>query len=107
MSDAEAGHEELPYRAPDAGARQSALARQQQLTKPTGALGRLEDLSAWVCAVQGSCPPVPFSRPAVVVFAGDHGIARTVGTSAYPSEVTAQMVANLATGGAAANVLAR
>jgi nicotinate-nucleotide--dimethylbenzimidazole phosphoribosyltransferase len=58
-------------------------------------------------AVQGHCPPAPFSHPALVIFAGDHGVARTAGTSAYPPEVTAQMVANLATGGAAANVLAR
>ncbi len=92
---------------PDASARTAAYQRQQILTKPTGALGRLEDVSAWVCAVQGQCPPVPFARPALVVFAGDHGVARTAGTSAYPPEVTAQMVANLATGGAAANVLAR
>ncbi len=92
---------------PDSAARAAAYARQLTLTKPTGALGRLEHLSAWVCAVQGTCPPVAFSRPALVVFAGDHGVARTAGTSAYPPEVTAQMVANLATGGAAANVLAR
>lgn len=92
---------------PDAAARAAAYDRQSILTKPAGALGRLEHVSAWVCAVQGQCPPLPFSRPALVVFAGDHGVARTAGTSAYPPEVTAQMVANLATGGAAANVLAR
>ena len=92
---------------PNESARAAALRRQLTLTKPTGALGRLEDLSTWICAVQGVCPPVPFRRPALVVFAGDHGVARSAGTSAYPPEVTAQMVANLATGGAAANVLAR
>jgi len=92
---------------PDAAARAAAYERQLTLTKPTGALGRLEHVSAWICAVQGACPPAAFSRPALVVFAGDHGVARTAGTSAYPPEVTAQMVANLATGGAAANVLAR
>jgi nicotinate-nucleotide--dimethylbenzimidazole phosphoribosyltransferase len=93
--------------APDERSRAAALARQLTLTKPTGALGRLEELSVWMCAVQGTCPPRPFQHPALVIFAGDHGVARTAGTSAYPPEVTAQMVANFATGGAAANVLAR
>jgi nicotinate-nucleotide--dimethylbenzimidazole phosphoribosyltransferase len=60
-----------------------------------------------MAAVQGSCPPTAFQRPALVILAGDHGIARTAGTSAYPPEVTAQMVANFVSGGAAANVLAR
>lgn len=85
---------------------QAAL-RQGRLTKPTGALGRLEDASVWLSSVQGSCPPEPFSQPQLVIFAGDHGIARQAATSAYPPEVTAQMVANFVTGGAAANVLAR
>lgn len=93
--------------APQEHARAAASARQLTLTKPTGALGRLEDLSAWICAVQGVCPPTAFRQAALVVFAGDHGVARTARTSAYPPEVTAQMVANLMTGGAAANVLAR
>jgi nicotinate-nucleotide--dimethylbenzimidazole phosphoribosyltransferase len=93
-------------RSPDADARAAALARQAVLTKPTGALGRLEELSAWVCAVQGACPPHPFSRIRVVIVAADHGIAQA-GVSAYPPEVTAQMVANFAAGGAAVNVLAR
>lgn len=83
-----------------------ARARQDRLTKPRGALGRLEDLSAWLAAAQGRCPPRPFTRARVVVFAGDHGIARA-GVSAYPPEVTAQMVANFLAGGAAVNVLAR
>ncbi len=93
-------------RTPDETARTQALERQGQLTKPTGALGRLEDLSAWVCAVQGTCPPHPFQRIRVVIVAADHGIA-AAGVSAYPPEVTAQMVANFAAGGAAVNVLAR
>jgi nicotinate-nucleotide--dimethylbenzimidazole phosphoribosyltransferase len=93
-------------RTPDEGARAQALLRQSRLTKPAGALGRLEDLSAWVCAVQGRCPPRPFSRIRVVIVAADHGIA-AAGVSAYPPEVTAQMVANFAAGGAAVNVLAR
>ena len=91
----------------DEASRAAALKRQASLTKPSGALGRLEPLSAWVCAVQGSCPPRAFSRPALVILAGDHGVAKTAGTSAYPPEVTAQMVLNFLAGGAAANVLAR
>lgn len=94
-------------RPPDASAAAEAATRQARLTKPAGALGRLEAASIWMCAVQGQCPPQPFTRPALVIFAGDHGVARTAGTSAYPPEVTAQMVVNFATGGAAANVLAR
>ncbi|MCU0283997.1 MAG: nicotinate-nucleotide--dimethylbenzimidazole phosphoribosyltransferase [Candidatus Nanopelagicales bacterium] len=92
---------------PDDAARQAALARQAHLTKPAGALGRLEEASAWLAAVSGQCPPPPVAHPALAIFAGDHGVARTARTSAYPSEVTAQMVANFVTGGAAATVLAR
>ncbi len=92
---------------PNEEMRNSALARHLRLTKPTGALGRLEPLSAWVAAVQGACPPHQFSQPTVVVFAGDHGVARTARTSAYPPEVTAQMVLNFVSGGAAVNVFAR
>lgn len=92
---------------PDRTAWSDAVSRQATLTKPAGALGRLEALSAWMSAVQGVCPPSPFARPALLILAGDHGVARTAATSAYPPEVTAQMVVNLAAGGAAANVLAR
>jgi nicotinate-nucleotide--dimethylbenzimidazole phosphoribosyltransferase len=91
--------------APDAAAAEAARARQERLTKPSGSLGRLEDLSVWVSACQGQCPPRQFQRARVVVFAGDHGVARA-GVSAYPPEVTAQMVANFDSGGAAINVLA-
>jgi nicotinate-nucleotide--dimethylbenzimidazole phosphoribosyltransferase len=91
--------------APDAAAEEAARARQDVLTKPQGALGRLEDLSVWVSACQSTCPPRQFTRARVVVFAGDHGVAHT-GVSAYPPEVTAQMVANIDSGGAAINVLA-
>ncbi len=90
---------------PDEAAAAEARARQNRLTKPPGSLGRLEDLSVWVSACQGTCPPRQFERARVVVFAGDHGVART-GVSAYPAEVTAQMVANFEAGGAAINVLA-
>lgn len=95
-----------PVQPPDAGAAADARARQDELTKPRGALGRLEDLSVWVAACQGQCPPRQFERARVVVFAGDHGVARS-GVSAYPPEVTAQMVANIEAGGAAINALAQ
>ncbi|BBZ33151.1 nicotinate-nucleotide--dimethylbenzimidazole phosphoribosyltransferase [Mycolicibacterium confluentis] len=90
---------------PDAEVAAAARARQDNLTKPRGALGRLEDLSVWVSSCQGVCPPKQFERARVVVFAADHGVARA-GVSAYPPEVTAQMVANIDAGGAAINVLA-
>ena len=90
---------------PDEASRQAALTRHGQLTKPPGSLGRLEELGAWLAACQGQCPPNPLRRPRIVVFAGDHGVAAR-GVSAYPREVTAQMVANFAAGGAAINVLA-
>lgn len=90
---------------PDARAGAAARRRQGLLTKPAGSLGRLEDLSVWVAACQGDCPPRQFERARVVVFAGDHGVA-SAGVSAYPPEVTAQMVATIESGGAAINVLA-
>jgi nicotinate-nucleotide--dimethylbenzimidazole phosphoribosyltransferase len=90
---------------PDTATAAAARARQDTLTKPRGALGRLEDLSVWVASCQGQCPPTQFERARVVVFAGDHGVARS-GVSAYPPEVTAQMVANIAAGGAAINAIA-
>ena len=90
---------------PDQQAHRKAVARHLELTKPAGSLGRLEELGVWLAACQGTCPPRPCTRPRVVVFAGDHGIA-VRGVSAYPPEVTAQMVANFLTGGAAVNVLA-
>ncbi|MGV9839265.1 nicotinate-nucleotide--dimethylbenzimidazole phosphoribosyltransferase [Nocardia niigatensis] len=95
-----------PVLGPDTAVRRAAEERQLQLTKPAGALGRLEKLANWVAACQGVCPPKQFERARVVVFAGDHGVAQH-GVSAYPSEVTGQMVANFLHGGAAVNVLAR
>ncbi|EWM12763.1 nicotinate-nucleotide-dimethylbenzimidazole phosphoribosyltransferase [Kutzneria sp. 744] len=89
---------------PDPVARREAAARHERLTKPAGSLGRLEELGVWIASCQGKCPPRPFTRARVVVFAGDHGVARG-GVSAYPPEVTGQMVANFMTGGAAINVL--
>ncbi|MBM7367063.1 nicotinate-nucleotide--dimethylbenzimidazole phosphoribosyltransferase [Gordonia hydrophobica] len=91
---------------PDHRIVEEARLRQTQLTKPPLSLGRLEDLGVWMSSCQGVCPPRRLTAPAVVVFAGDHAVA-TDGVSAYPPEVTAQMVANIAAGGAAINVLAR
>ncbi len=91
---------------PDAAAAAAARARQDRLTKPPGSLGRLEDLSVWVASCQGACPPRQFGRARVVVFAGDHGVT-SAGVSAFPAEVTAQMVANFDAGGAAINVLSQ
>jgi nicotinate-nucleotide--dimethylbenzimidazole phosphoribosyltransferase len=91
---------------PNEDVRRAAEQRQLQLTKPTGALGRLETLSTWVAGVRGQCPPPPFERCRVVIFAGDHGVAAS-GVSAYPPEVTAQMVLNFVSGGAAVNAMAR
>lgn len=82
-----------------------ARQRQNQLTKPTGSLGRLEDLSIQIASIQGKIKP-DVSRKAVVVMAGDHGVTHE-GVSAYPADVTPQMVHNFLTGGAAINVLAR
>jgi nicotinate-nucleotide--dimethylbenzimidazole phosphoribosyltransferase len=82
-----------------------AAAHQARLTMPTGALGRLLDLGRQLCAVQETL--APRAEPAaVVVLAADHGIA-TAGVSAYPQEVTGQMLLNFLRGGAAINVLAR
>jgi nicotinate-nucleotide--dimethylbenzimidazole phosphoribosyltransferase len=90
----------------DGEAARAALAHQARLTKPAGALGRLEDLGAQLAAISGSVPP-PLPRPAAVaVFAGDHGVLNQ-GVTPWPKEVTAQMVANFVAGGAAINVLAR
>ena len=89
----------------DAAAQSEARLRQARLTKPAGSLGRLEEVSIWLAGVRGCCPPPAATRPRVVIFAGDHGVA-AAGVSAYPSEVTAQMVANFLAGGAAVNVLA-
>jgi nicotinate-nucleotide--dimethylbenzimidazole phosphoribosyltransferase len=88
----------------DVRAGEAARARQLQLTKPPGSLGRLEDLACWFAARSRSPLPAP-PRCEIFVFAGDHGVAER-GVSAFPQSVTAQMVANFARGGAAINVLA-
>lgn len=79
--------------------------RLDNLTKPPGSLGRLEELAKQVVKITGKENPV-LSNKVIFTFAGDHGIARE-GVSAYPQEVTAQMVYNFINGGAAINVLAR
>lgn len=79
--------------------------RQDTLTKPQGSLGRLETIAAWLARWQGRDMP-RLDRVKVFVFAGNHGVTAQ-GVSAYPSEVTVQMVANFAHGGAAINQLAR
>jgi len=89
---------------PDAAAAALVAARQGQLTKPPGSLGRLEELVAWLACWQGHAPRL--DRVDVLVFAGNHGVTAQ-GVSAYPAAVTAQMVANFSAGGAAINQLSR
>lgn len=91
--------------AADRSALDLARARQAQLTKPAGSLGRLEDIAVFMAGWQGAVRP-SLERVQAVVFAGNHGVAAR-GVSAFPVEVTAQMVANFAAGGAAINALAR
>jgi len=88
---------------PDDAALAAARAREPQLTKPPGALGRLEDIAHWLAAWQGRHPG-KVERPFAAVFAGTHGVTKH-GISAFPPEVTAQMVLNFAAGGAAINQL--
>ncbi len=90
---------------PDSQVAEAVGAREAQLTKPPGSLGRLEATTAWLAAWQGRNPPT-LDAVEILVFAGNHGVTAQ-GVSAYPSEVTAQMVANFASGGAAINQLAR
>ena len=91
-------------RPPDNHARDEARALQLRLTKPAGALARLEDLHVWAAGVLRDPAPEP-PRKLIVVAAADHGVAAE-GVSAYPQDVTAQMLMNFLTGGAAVNVLA-
>ncbi|MBZ8134152.1 nicotinate-nucleotide--dimethylbenzimidazole phosphoribosyltransferase [Afifella sp. IM 167] len=88
---------------PDAAAIAAARDRQAQLTKPTGSLGRLEEIAIFLAGWQGSEKPV-VARPLVAVFAGNHGVAAR-GVSPFPAAVTKQMVANFQAGGAAINQL--
>lgn len=90
---------------PDPEARAAAASRDSRLTKPAGSLGRLEEIAAWAAGWQGTDRP-RIARPLVVIFAGNHGVTAR-GVSAFPAEVTVQMVANFRAGGAAINQLAR
>lgn len=84
---------------PDQAAKEAAITRQAGLTKPPGALGRLEDIAVWLAGWQGREQP-RLDNARMVVFAGNHGVTAK-GVSPYPSSVTAQMVANFKSGGAA------
>ncbi len=90
---------------PALAAAKEVQSRLDQKTKPPGSLGRLEELACTLAEVHGT-PDLDLPRKAIVVMAGDHGVAEE-GVSAFPQEVTAQMVLNFARGGAAINVLAR
>ena len=103
IDDIRAHLRELP--GPDPRASELAAVREPTLTKPPGSLGRLEDIAHWLAAWQGSHPP-RMAAPSVLVFAGSHGITAE-GVSAYPVEVTAQMLANFEAGGAAINQLSK
>jgi nicotinate-nucleotide--dimethylbenzimidazole phosphoribosyltransferase len=90
----------------DREAAEEARKRHDRLTKPAGSLGQLETLGVQLAAIAGGCPPPRPEPAAVAVFAGDHGVV-AAGVTPWPQEVTAQMVANFAAGGAAINVIAR
>ena len=90
---------------PDHDAARETAAREAQLTKPAGALGRLEEITQWMATWQGKHPP-SCVHPRTAVFAGNHGVA-SLGVSAYPAAVTGQMVKNFVDGGAAVNQLCR
>jgi len=90
---------------PDAAAEAEAQRWLDNLTKPPGSLGRLEELARRVAAIQGAVPP-RLGRKIILVFAADHGVTAE-GVSAYPQAVTAQMTYNFLAGGAAINALAR
>jgi nicotinate-nucleotide--dimethylbenzimidazole phosphoribosyltransferase len=89
----------------DSAAAQGAKDRNGQLTKPPGALGRLEELAIWYAAWRANERP-QIANPQVIIFAGNHGVAAR-GVSAFPPEVTVQMVANFQAGGAAINQLSK
>lgn len=89
----------------DEAAAKACMGRDTELTKPPGSLGKLENIAEWVSAWQGRHPP-EIKRPVVAVFAGNHGVVAQ-GVAAYPQSVTAQMVANFQSGGAAVNQICK
>lgn len=103
LDDVRAVLQDLP--GPKTEAIAAAEARNGQLTKPPGSLGRLERLAVWYAGWRGTEKP-SLVAPQVIVFAGNHGVAAR-GVSAFPPEVTVQMVANFEAGGAAINQLAK
>lgn len=96
---------DAPVQRPNADAQKAAVARQAMLTKPAGALGRLEHIAIQLAALQGTARP-RVERVYITVFVADHGVAAE-GVSAFPQAVTAEMVKNFARGGAAINAAAR
>lgn len=94
-----------PFVAIDESFAQRAQARQAQLTKPPGSLGRLEDIAIQLAALQHTDRP-SIDSVHITIFAGDHGIAAE-NVSAFPQSVTVEMIKNFARGGAAINALAR
>lgn len=94
-----------PCQAIDAQAYEQAAARQQQLTKPAGSLGQLESVAVQLAGLQGRVKP-SLNQLWIAIFAGDHGVVAE-GVSAFPQEVTGQMLQNFVSGGAAISVLAR
>ncbi|WP_422074467.1 nicotinate-nucleotide--dimethylbenzimidazole phosphoribosyltransferase [Tranquillimonas rosea] len=103
LDDIAAALRDLPQ--PDAQALTGAAERNTQLTKPPASLGRLEELAQWYAGWRG-IPRPGLERPQIAIFAGNHGVAQR-GVSAFPPEVTAQMVANFQAGGAAINQLSQ
>jgi nicotinate-nucleotide--dimethylbenzimidazole phosphoribosyltransferase len=95
----------LRIAAPDAAAAEAARRHQDDLTKPPGSLGRLEEIANRVAAIQGTLFP-SLDRPRIVLFAADHGVCAE-GVNPYPQAVTAQMVGNFLRGGAAINAIGR
>ncbi|VVM57506.1 nicotinate-nucleotide--dimethylbenzimidazole phosphoribosyltransferase [Pseudomonas fluorescens] len=94
-----------PCKPVDLSVVEQATARQQQLTKPAGSLGRLESVAVQLAGLQGQVKPT-LSQVWIAIFAGDHGVVAE-GVSAFPQEVTGQMLLNFVSGGAAISVLAR
>ena len=94
-----------PVQHPDLDAKLQAEQRQLQLTKPTGALGDLEQIAITLASLQGTVFP-KINKPWISIFAGDHGVVEE-NISAYPQAVTRQMLQNFASGGAAISVIAK